>query len=127
MNVSVVGVTDPDGDPVAITVTRITQDEPVSGQGSGDTGPDGAGVGTSTASIRSERAGGGDGRAYEISFRADDGKGGSRTSGQSPGALACACHGRRAPSASSLVTHAPKRGHAVRSAGRPAAATASGP
>lgn len=76
-DVSVLGVTDPDGDPVALTVTSITQDEPVSGQGSGDTGPDGAGVGASVAQIRSERAGGGDGRVYEISFRADDGQGGS--------------------------------------------------
>lgn len=81
VKVSVLGITDPDGDPVTTTVTRITQDEPVSGQGSGDTSPDGAGVGTPTASIRSERAGSGDGRVYEISFRADDGKGGSCSGG----------------------------------------------
>ena len=81
VNVNVLGVTDPDGDPVTITVTGITQDEPVNGTGDGDTGPDGAGVGTSTAQVRAERAGSkktpGNGRVYQISFTADDGNGGT--------------------------------------------------
>jgi len=74
--VSISGVTDPDGDAVTITVTGISQDEPLKGEGTGNTCPDAAGVGTSTASLRAERSGAGDGRAYHVSFRADDGKGG---------------------------------------------------
>jgi hypothetical protein len=64
-------VTDPEGDPVAITITGITQDE----SGGGDTCA-GQGVGTRVASLRAERDGGGDGRVYHIDFRADDGRGG---------------------------------------------------
>jgi hypothetical protein len=70
------GVTDPDGDVPVVTITSITQDEPVSGNGSGDAGPDGTGVGTASASVRAERHGKGDGRVYEIRFVADDGNGG---------------------------------------------------
>lgn len=77
--VEVLGVTDPDGDPVTITIQGITQDEPVDGLGSGDTAPDGQGVGTSVAEVRAERSGTGDGRVYAISFAASDGKGGTCT------------------------------------------------
>ncbi|HWP65038.1 MAG TPA: hypothetical protein VNO26_03885 [Candidatus Limnocylindria bacterium] len=76
-SVHVRGVTDPDGDPVVITITGLGQDEPVDAAGSGSTCPDGAGVGTSTAQIRVERAGPGDGRVYAIDFRAEDGRGGA--------------------------------------------------
>ena len=76
VEVSIVGVTDPDGDPVAITVTDITQDEAPNGIGAGDTCPDATGVGTASASLRAEREGRGDGRAYHVSFAADDGRGG---------------------------------------------------
>lgn len=75
--ITVEGVTDPDGDPVTIVIDSIHQDEPVQGSGSGSTAPDGSGVGTSTASVRAERAGGGDGRVYHIGFTATDGNGGS--------------------------------------------------
>jgi hypothetical protein len=79
-DVSVAGVTDPDGDPVAITITSIFQDEPLNGPGHGNTCPDGAGVGTDIASVRAERSGSkqvaGDGRVYHVSFTADDGQGG---------------------------------------------------
>ena len=71
------GVTDPDGDPLAITIDGVRQDEPVRGIGDGNTGPDGAGVGTGSAQVRAERSGKGNGRVYEISFTADDGEGGS--------------------------------------------------
>jgi hypothetical protein len=77
VDVSVLGVTDPDGDAVSITISGIMQDEPTNGLGDGDTPTDGAGVGTSTASVRAERSGTGDGRVYVISFTASDGKGGS--------------------------------------------------
>lgn len=75
--INILGVTDLDGDAVAITVESIYQDEPVKGTGSGDTSPDGNGVGTPTAQVRAERAGNGDGRVYHIAFTADDGNGGT--------------------------------------------------
>jgi subtilisin-like proprotein convertase family protein len=75
-DVSIVGVTDPDGDPVAITITGIFQDEVLNGLGDGNTCPDGAGVGSDTAQLRAERSGGSDGRVYHISFVASDGLGG---------------------------------------------------
>ncbi len=78
-SVTIGGVTDPDGDDVTVTITGIFQDEPVNGLGDGDTSPDGAGVGTSTAEVRAERSGTGDGRVYHIMFTAEDGKGGSCT------------------------------------------------
>lgn len=74
--VSVQGVTDPNGDPITIMITAITQDEPVNGLGDGDTAPDGFGVGTSQAQLRRERSGTGNGRVYALSFKASDGKGG---------------------------------------------------
>jgi hypothetical protein len=77
VDVNILGVTDPDGNAVTITITSIFQDEPVNGVGDGDRSPDGAGVGTSTAQVRAERSGRGDGRVYLISFTASDGQGGS--------------------------------------------------
>lgn len=83
VDISIVGVTDPDGDVVSITVDSISQDEPVleTGTGSGNTCPDAAGVGTDTAEVRAERAGNpkvpGDGRVYHIAFTAEDGQGGT--------------------------------------------------
>src|SRR5262245_13369700 len=77
--VSVLDVPDPDGDPVAITVTGVTQDEPLAGADDGNTCPDATGVGTDVASVRSERSGQGDGRVYHVAFAADDGRGGTCT------------------------------------------------
>jgi hypothetical protein len=77
--IAVKGVTDPDGDPVTITIDRIFQDDPVKGGGSGNNCPDGDGVGTDTAQVRADRAQTGDGRVYHIGFTADDGKGGTCT------------------------------------------------
>lgn len=77
--IEVLGVTDPDGDPVSITITGIKQDEIVDTYGDGNFVPDGLGVGTSTAHVRAERSGTakvpGNGRMYHISFTADDGRG----------------------------------------------------
>ncbi|MDP1769391.1 MAG: hypothetical protein Q8L74_11385 [Nitrospirota bacterium] len=70
----VMGVTDPDGDAVTITVTSVTQDEPVNGQGDGNTSPD-AVIQAGAVSVRAERSGKGNGRVYQVSFRAEDGKG----------------------------------------------------
>lgn len=78
--IEVLGVTDPDDDPVTITIDAIWQDEPVNTVGEGNFAPDGKGVGTSTAQVRAERSGTkkvpGNGRMYHISFTADDGRGG---------------------------------------------------
>jgi hypothetical protein len=64
--VSIQGVVDPDCDAVTIRIDKIMQDEPVNGTGDGDTCPDASGVGTSTAQVRAERSGGGNGRVYTI-------------------------------------------------------------
>lgn len=59
--------------PVTITITGIRQDEPVLGPGSGNTCPDGEGVGAVTAEVRAERQGGNfSGRVYHIEFTATD-------------------------------------------------------
>jgi len=74
-DIEILGVVDPDGDPVIITITGITQDEPVDaiGNGDGHTSPDGIISDDSTAvSVRAERAGSGNGRVYEILFTASD-------------------------------------------------------
>jgi hypothetical protein len=79
MDVTIMGATDPDGDTVNITITGITSDEPTAsleGAGGGKHAPDAYGVGTSTASLRAERSGTGNGRVYQITFLATDGKGG---------------------------------------------------
>lgn len=78
--IQIVGVTDPDGDPVTITVTGIRQDESVSELISGLlTAPDGFGVGTSSPQVRAERPLLllSNGRVYHIYFDASDGNGGS--------------------------------------------------
>lgn len=62
------GVTDPDGDPVAVSVTAIRQDEPLSKKGQ----PDATGLGTSSPRLRADRAGHGDGRVYHVTFSAMD-------------------------------------------------------
>ena len=79
VDVSIMGVTDPDGDPVTITINAITSDEPTAsdkGSGGAKHAPDASGTGTDTASVRAERSGNGDGRVYVIQFTAIDGRGG---------------------------------------------------
>ncbi len=71
-SVSILGVTDPDGDPLVVSVVGIAQDEPLDATGDGATCPDGLGVGLDTVSLRSERSGNGDGRFYHVAFRAVD-------------------------------------------------------
>jgi uncharacterized repeat protein (TIGR01451 family) len=79
--IEILGVTDPDSDPVSVTIDRIWQDEPVDTVGDGSFTPDGGGVGTDTAYVRAERVGSktvpGNGRVYHIRFTADDGQGGT--------------------------------------------------
>jgi len=73
--IPIAGVSDPEGDPVTIEAIGVTQDEPVSDYGTGNTSPD-ARIVNGQAQVRAERLGEGNGRVYRISFRADDGRGG---------------------------------------------------
>jgi cysteine-rich repeat protein len=79
VDVGILGVVDPDDDPVAITVLGVAQDEPVDDTGDGHTCPDAVGVGGPSAGVRAERSGRGDGRVYHVAFAADDGRGGTCT------------------------------------------------
>ena len=78
VDITIEGVTDPDGDPVTITITDITSDEPtatIEGAGGDKHAPDAdpGCIGTSIARVRAERSGNEDGRVYEITFLASDG------------------------------------------------------
>lgn len=72
----IIGVTDPDNANIAISITSVTQDEPLNGLGDGDTAPDAVLQGDKVL-IRAERSGLLNGRVYKIGFTADDGVGGS--------------------------------------------------
>jgi len=78
VDITIEGITDPDGDEVLITIIGITSDEPTATiEGAAgkihtpDADPDC--IGTDTASVRAERSGTGNGRVYEITFVASDG------------------------------------------------------
>jgi len=86
VSVDVAGVSDADGDPVTVTVTRVTQDEPsgevqdagVVNKREGDRDCADAIIDPSgTVQLRAERSGRGNGRVYTIWFSASDGQGGS--------------------------------------------------
>lgn len=72
VNVGIVGVSDPEGDELTITITGVTQDEAVK-VNKGDKSPDAKINPDSTVSIRSERDAHSDGRVYHIGFTASDG------------------------------------------------------
>ncbi len=76
----IAGVTDVDpGDVITLSVTGITQDEPVNGEADGNTSPD-ATIGANGAfKVRAERSGQGNGRVYRVAFSASDGEGGDCT------------------------------------------------
>ncbi|MFW6063287.1 MAG: ExeM/NucH family extracellular endonuclease, partial [Chloroflexota bacterium] len=77
VDIDILDVTDPDGDPITITIDSIFQDEAVDAEDSGNTAPDGMGIGAGTAQVRAERVGTANGRVYYITFTATDGQGGS--------------------------------------------------
>jgi hypothetical protein len=88
--VGIVNVSDPNNDQISISITGVTQDEPVNGLGDGDTSPDAVLQGDKVL-LRAERSGTGNGRVYQVSFTADDGYGSSCT-----GAVTvCVPHDRR--------------------------------
>jgi hypothetical protein len=75
VTISASGATDPDvGDSATLVIDGITQDEPVTGLGSGDTSPDGFLTSplSDQAQVRAERDGTGDGRVYRVHFTATD-------------------------------------------------------
>jgi hypothetical protein len=80
VDLTIEGITDPDGDDVTITVTNVTSDEPtasIEGAGGAKHAPDADPecIGTAIARVRAERSGDEDGRVYEITFLASDGIG----------------------------------------------------
>ena len=77
--VTISGVVDPESLPITTTITGIRQDEPTQAPGTGHTCPDATGIGTSTAQLRAERDGHGDGRVYHVAFSAVDTEGASCT------------------------------------------------
>ena len=70
--INILGVTDPDGDPVTVCVTSVTSDEATSGGACPD-----AIISSCNVSLAGERNSGGNGRVYVVHFTATDGKGGS--------------------------------------------------
>jgi len=68
-----------DDDDLEITITRVTSDEPVDGNGDGSTCPDAVINGDGSVDLRAERAGNGNGRVYTIDFTATDETGASCT------------------------------------------------
>jgi hypothetical protein len=74
--VSIMGVTDPNNQAVTFAYPTVTQDEPTSGLGGGDTSPDAA-VSGNQILLRAERDKSIDGRVYVVHFTATDGQGGS--------------------------------------------------
>jgi len=70
--VAIGGVTDPDGDAVAVTVTSVASSEPTGAGGCPD-----AVIVDGRAELRRERAGAGGGRVYLVRFTATDGRGGA--------------------------------------------------
>jgi dipeptidyl aminopeptidase/acylaminoacyl peptidase len=70
------GASDPDGDPVAVDITGVTQDEPVRGV-SDKKAPDARVTSKpDQVRLRAERDPQGDGRVYAIAFTVSDGQGG---------------------------------------------------
>ena len=78
VSVAVQGVSDPDDRDVRITITGVTQDEPLNGLGDGDTTPD-AVLQAGSVLLRAERSGLGTGRIYTVTFSATDIKGAACT------------------------------------------------
>jgi len=77
--INILGVTDGYvGDTIAIVINSIKSDEKTATQAGGVTKvPDASGVDKSTAFVRAQRSGLGNGRVYHIGFTASDGHGGT--------------------------------------------------
>ena len=77
--VTVQGGTDPEGEPVALAVGSVTQDELLNSSGDGNAEPDAvrADLPANQVLLRAERSGDGDGRVYRIEVVATDSSGAS--------------------------------------------------
>jgi len=74
VRVQIIGIADPNGDGFTVSVTAITQDEPVSGLTRRDTGPD-AQIAGGVALLKAQRGANGNGRVYRVGFTATDSRG----------------------------------------------------
>jgi hypothetical protein len=88
--VRITGIADPNDRRVRVTITSVTQSEPVSGHGDCGTSPD-ALVHGKHLLLRAERDGHGTGRIYDVTFKATDAKGAACTGTVS----VCVPHDRR--------------------------------
>ena len=75
--VKIEGVADPEDDKVMMSITGVTQDEPMIGKSYGWLWPDAIVHEESAAWLRAERSASGNGRVYRINFVASDGQGNS--------------------------------------------------
>jgi large repetitive protein len=78
--ITLAGATDPDGDPLTFSITKVTQDEKVrNATGPGDKAPDAKRVPghPNQIKLRAERKGSGNGRVYRIFYTVSDGQGGT--------------------------------------------------
>ena len=65
--IAIARVTDPENEPLTITIVSVTQDEPVDEAGDDDMAPDAVVQGNAVL-LRAERSGRGNGRSYEVHF-----------------------------------------------------------
>lgn len=77
IDVAIIKVSDPDGDPLVVSVQSVLSDEAVDQGGSGNTCPDAVIAPDGTLQLRAERAGKLEGRVYEVHFTAADPAGAS--------------------------------------------------
>jgi hypothetical protein len=70
--ITLTGATDPDGNPLTYRIDGVTQDEKITGGGSGNTAFDAQRASGGSVYLRSERAGTGDGRVYTIAYTVTD-------------------------------------------------------
>jgi hypothetical protein len=95
--ISLAGATDPDGDRVTLTITAVTQDEPVKRLDKSGTTPDAKeGAGSNQVFLRAERSAKGDGRVYRVAYEATDGKGGKCVASATVGVPRNRSHGSTA-------------------------------
>ena len=78
-DVAALGGTDPEGEPVALAIASVTQDEPLDDTGDASTAPDADrdGLPANQVRLRAERSGNGDGRVYRVEVVATDPAGAS--------------------------------------------------
>jgi len=88
--VTIEGVADAEEPGVRITITGVTQSEPVNGLGDGDSSPDAVLQGNPVL-LRSERSGSGTGRFYRVGFTATD----TNSASCNGSVVVCVPHDRR--------------------------------